>query len=166
MKKIILISSLILSFFFVLSCSPNEFESSTIPAENIALLEDIKTIEVEILELINNHRSLKQLPVLLKNEQIRTQTSNHTKYMIDNSTASHDNFFKRKEYLTVHIGAKKVSENVAYGYAKAESVVNAWLKSDKHKFNIEGNYTHFNVTAEKDEKGRWFFTNIFIKTSL
>ncbi|SFZ95137.1 Cysteine-rich secretory protein family protein [Flaviramulus basaltis] len=166
MKKAIIISGLILASLVNISCSTDDSDVFTTPLENVALLENIKTIEVEVLELINNHRVSKNLPALLKNEHIRTQTSNHTKYMIDNSSASHDNFFKRKEYLTTHIGAKKVSENVAYGYSNAESVVNAWLKSDSHKLNIEGNYTHFNITAEKDEKGRWFFTNIFTTTSL
>ena len=50
--------------------------------------------------------------------------------MVDNNEVSHANFYKRSDYLKANAGATKVSENVAYGYSSAESVVNAWLKSE------------------------------------
>ena len=56
-----------------------------------------------------------------------------------------------------------VRENVAYGYATASGVVNAWLNSEGHREVIEGDFTHFDISAEKDENGRWYYTNIFIK---
>ena len=68
-----------------------------------------------------------------------------------------------KEYLSKNANAIGVGENVAYGYSTAESVVNAWIKSEGHKKNIEGDFTHFEVTAEKSSDDKWYFTNIFIK---
>lgn len=59
--------------------------------------------------------------------------------------------------------ATKVSENVAYAFSSAQSVVNAWLNSAGHRANIEGDYTDFDISAEQNEEGRWYFTNIFIK---
>ena len=56
-----------------------------------------------------------------------------------------------------------MSENVAYGFTNAESVVNAWLNSEGHRHVIEGDFTNFDISAEKDEEGKWYFTNIFIK---
>ena len=32
-----------------------------------------------------------------------------------------------------------------------------------HKENIEGDFTNFDVSAEKNAEGNWFYTNIFIK---
>ena len=52
---------------------------------------------------------------------------------------------------------------MAYGYTQAESVVNAWLKSDSHRENIEGDFTNFDVSAEQNTDGDWYYTNIFIK---
>ena len=52
---------------------------------------------------------------------------------------------------------------MAYAYSSSESVVNAWLNSDGHRDVIEGDYTDFDVSAEKDADGKWYFTNIFIK---
>ena len=62
-----------------------------------------------------------------------------------------------------NVSATKVSENVAYAFSSAESVVNAWLNSDGHRENIEGDFTDFDISAEQNEEGRWYFTNIFIK---
>ena len=58
---------------------------------------------------------------------------------------------------------KELSENVAYGYSTSQTVVKAWIKSDGHRGTIEGDFTNFDVSAEKSENGRWYFTNIFIK---
>ena len=54
-------------------------------------------------------------------------------------------------------------ENVAYVYSSAESVVNAWLNSAGHRNIIEGDYTDFDISAEQDENGKYYYTNIFIR---
>ena len=69
----------------------------------------------------------------------------------------------RQASLENNVGALRVGENVAYGYQYAESVVNAWLNSQGHKYIIEGDYTHFDISAEQDENDRWYYTNIFLK---
>ena len=87
----------------------------------------------------------------------------HTDYMVDTQTVSHANFFTRSNYLKTNAGAKSVSENVAFGFTSAESVVSAWMRSEAHKKNIEGDFTNFEISAEKDANDKWYFTNIFIK---
>jgi uncharacterized protein YkwD len=52
---------------------------------------------------------------------------------------------------------------VAFGYTTAESLVKAWLKSEVHKATIEGDFTNFDISAEKGTDGKWYYTNIFIK---
>ena len=83
--------------------------------------------------------------------------------MVEVDNVSHDNFFQRKNSLVQNASATKVSENVAYAFSSAESVVNAWLNSEGHRANIEGDFTDFDVSAEKNIEGKWYFTNIFIK---
>ena len=147
---------------FITSCSSNEVELVENNTEFTANLTE-KTIEAEILTKVNDYRVSNGFSPLSKLEAIKTQTSSHTNYMIEQSKVSHDNFYKRKEYLVNKAAAVGVGENVAYGYSSATSVVYAWIKSDGHKKNIEGDYTHFEVTAEKDANGKWYFTNIFVK---
>ena len=83
--------------------------------------------------------------------------------MIEAANVSHDNFFQRKQSLQTNADANIVTENVAYGFSSAESVVNAWINSPSHRDNIEGDYTDFDVSAEQNNEGKWYFTNIFIK---
>ncbi len=145
------------------SCSSNsEIELVENNIENTATFSE-KAIESEILSRVNDYRVANGFSSLNKLQAIKSQTSNHTNYMVDKDKVSHDFFFQRKEYLNKNANAIGVGENVAYGYSTAESVVNAWIKSDGHKKNIEGDFTHFEVTAEKSSDGKWYFTNIFVK---
>jgi uncharacterized protein YkwD len=134
----------------------NELELSIIPAE-------AKAIEIEILDLLNDHRLSVGLNPLEDMSVVKSVAYSHTDYMVDNNVVSHDNFYSRSNYLKTNAGAKRVSENVAYGYGTAQGVVNAWIKSESHKANLEGDFTNFDISAEKNEDGRWYFTNIFIK---
>ncbi|WP_299162477.1 CAP domain-containing protein [uncultured Tenacibaculum sp.] len=154
---------LVLCALVLTSCSSNsEIELAGNTSEPITVIAE-KSIEAEILVLINNYRVANGLSVLNKLQTIKSQANTHTNYMIDQNKISHDFFYQRKEYLTQNANAVGVGENVAYGYSSAESVVNAWVKSESHKKNIEGNFTHFEISAEKDNDGKWYFTNIFIK---
>ncbi|WP_299554281.1 CAP domain-containing protein [Seonamhaeicola sp.] len=145
------------------SCSTDSIDEKANAIELSLVTPETKTIEIEILENINNHRLSMGLDPLEGMTIVKSVAYSHTDYMVDTGEISHDNFFTRSNYLKQNAGAKKVSENVAYGYSTARTVVNAWLKSEAHKANIEGDFTNCDVSAEKNEKGRWYFTNIFIK---
>ena len=145
------------------SCSTDSIEEDKIDALTSNYAPEAKTIEIEILELINNHRISKGLTALDNMTPIKAQAYNHTDYMIDKDEMSHDNFYLRSSTLKNNEGAITVGENVAYAYSSAESVVNAWINSDSHRANIEGEFTNFDISAEKNSEGKWYFTNIFIK---
>lgn len=163
MKPLSKLPLLVLLAFFTFSCSTDSIdESADAITENIVVPE-AKTIEIQILELINNHRLSIGLNPLGNMDLIKYQAYSHTEHMVIENEVSHDNFFERSNFLKANAGAKTVSENVAYGYTQAESVVNAWLKSELHKENIEGDFTDFDVSAEQNSEGNWFYTNIFIK---
>ena len=159
MKLPLLALLAVLSF----SCSTDSIDEKADAIELSLKTPQTKSIEVEVLEHINNYRLSINLAPLKDMKIIKSVAFSHTDYMVDNNEISHDNFYTRSNYLKQNAGAKKVSENVAYGYSTARTVVNAWLKSEGHKANIEGDFTNFDVSAEKNEKGRWYFTNIFIK---
>jgi uncharacterized protein YkwD len=156
----------LLALFTVLtfsSCSTDSIDDKADAMELSLFSQEAKTIEVEILELINNHRLSLGLNPLAEMDVIKSVAYSHTDYMVDNDEVSHHNFFTRSNYLKSNAGAEKVSENVAFGYSSAESVVRAWIKSEAHKENLEGDFTNFDISAEKNEDGRWYYTNIFIK---
>ena len=145
------------------SCSTDSMDDKADALQISLVTQEAKSIEVEILDLINNHRLSLGLNPLAEMNLVKSVAYSHTDYMVDNDEVSHHNFYSRSDYLKSNAGAEKVSENVAFGYSSAESVVRAWIKSEAHKANLEGDYTNFDVSAEKNSEGRWYYTNIFIK---
>jgi len=150
--------------FFVTSCSKDD---------SVAIDETNYTIDLnlaqetdwlladDILVLINEHRTSIGLSTIKRDQQYASAYAvNHTKYMIDNNRVNHDNFGVRSTALKNN-GAKRVGENVAYGYETAESVVYAWLHSPTHKAIIEGNYTHSGFGVIPNENGTYFYTQLF-----
>ncbi|RAJ17214.1 CAP domain-containing protein [Olleya aquimaris] len=162
MKKVTNLLMFICFAVALTSCSTDNIEDH-IDDVNALVIPEAKPIEIEILELINQHRISIGLNALDSHMLIKGQAFTHTDYMVDKNVVNHDNFFSRKSYLVNNANAIKVSENVAYGFSSASSVVNAWLNSEGHRSNIEGDFTDFEISAELGENNKWYFTNIFIK---
>lgn len=163
MKLLLKLPLLALLAMLSFSCTTDSLDDKADAIELSLITPQTKTIEIQILELINNHRLSLGLNALSDMTLVKSVAYSHTDYMVDNNEVSHANFYKRSDYLKANAGAIKVSENVAYGYSSAETVVRAWLKSDGHRANIEGDYTSFDVAAEENAEGKWYYTNIFIK---
>lgn len=163
MKLLSKLPTLALLAILTFSCSTDSIDDNVSAITTDLVVPQAKTIEIEILELINDHRLSSGLSPLKNMDVIKSQAYSHTDYMVDNDVVSHDNFYQRKNFLMNTAGAKAVSENVAYGFTSAQSVVNAWLNSEGHKDNIEGNFTNFDISAEQNAEGKWYYTNIFIK---
>lgn len=164
MKTLLNLVTITFLSIFLISCSTDSSDDLSQTYDSNMIIPETKTFEIEIMELINAHRISLGLNTLQNNGVIKGQAYSHTEYMMLNNNISHDNFHSRSGYLINNFNASIVSENVAYGFTTAESVVNAWLNSPGHKVNIEGNYTYFDISAELDEDtNRWYFTNIFVK---
>jgi len=146
---------------FVSSCSSVSEVAS--PEEFALLIPEAKSKEIEALQLINAYRLERGLHALQLSDTIKAVAYSHNLYMIEQQRTSHDYFFSRKRYLETYLQATAVVENVAYGYGTSGGVLAGWLNSDSHKRAIEGDFTHFDLSAEQDDAGRWYYTNIFVK---
>lgn len=145
------------------SCSSDAPIDDKVNSIEVPVAPQAKQIEIEIMELINAYRINEGLSPLNNHNTVKAVASTHTEYMIEVENVSHDNFFERKLSLEANASANIVSENVAYGFSTADAVVSAWIDSPSHKDNIEGDFTDFDISAEQNENGKWYFTNIFIK---
>ena len=147
------------------SCSTDS--TNSIDTELSALLDEnfiYNEIELEEMKLINAHRVSIGLKVLQKIDYISKKAEEHNYYMIANNAISHDGFVARSESITKAVGAKSVSENLAYNYATAQEALTAWLNSPTHKVTIEGDFTHFGIAVrENTTTGKKYYTNIFVK---
>lgn len=163
MKTFLLKLSIVLFIVSLLTSCSSEDDSVYLNK-----IEEIKTtytsLELEILDLVNNHRVAIGLNSLQKLNLISSVAKTHSSYMVNIGKVNHDYFSERNEKLIQNANAKSVGENVAFGYNTASSVVNAWIASDSHREIIENsNYTHFGISTENDLNGGNYFTHIFIK---
>lgn len=167
MKKITLTGfMLIFCMMFLTSCSKDNIEDDVASYNQVVTTNaeyHYNALEVEILEDLNIYRKALGLSELKPLAELSMESEGHNDYMIEIGTVSHDNFAQRASFLMNEVGAKAVSENVAYGYRTADAVVNAWLKSKGHRDNIESENTHFGISVRQDAEGKNYFTNIFIK---
>ena len=120
-------------------------------------------VELDVLELVNAYRAQKGLTELAFLDESSKQAASHNQHMIANDEVCHHDFASRYQALVNRVQAHAVSENVAFGYRTAEAAVNAWMKSEGHRVNMEGNHTHFGVSVKEGKDGRLYFTNIFVR---
>lgn len=155
MKNFFKIIPLIITTFFC--CSSNQ------DVETEINLTKNSAFEAVALSLINKHRASKKLAKLKVLDALKKHADSHTAFMISQNKISHNNFDSRGKEILKEVKASNIAENVASGYTTPESLVNGWLKSDSHRKNIEGDFTHFNLSAKKNSSNTWYFTNIFVK---
>ncbi|MES2811464.1 MAG: CAP domain-containing protein [Bacteroidota bacterium] len=161
LRQIIFLVFVSLTLF---SCSKEEVASSEPKTSSqVNVKYNYTSDELEVLNLINNYRASKGLNILEKIDYIATVSEGHDHYMISVGEISHNNFQDRYEALVTNLGAKTVSENVAYNYSTPQGVFKAWLASEGHRLNIEGDFTHFGISIRANAEGKKYYTNLFMK---
>ena len=141
--------------FLIISCSKEDLSNSETEVSVV--------ITEQILDLANEYRVSIGKEKLIRSIEADKVATLHTNYMIEQGLISHDNFYKRMEELRDLVNAKAVGENVAFGYASGESVMEGWLNSPGHKANIEGDFTHVGISAITDEDGRYYYMQLFYR---
>jgi uncharacterized protein YkwD len=166
MKTILLRATVLMFVILSLnSCSSDSAEETSVTAKAQTSVQfEYTASELATMKLINDYRVSKGLSVLQQINYVSVKSEEHDQYMITKNVVSHDGFVSRSEDIVKVVGAKNVGENIAYNYNTPEGAVNAWLKSESHKENIEGNFTHFGIAIrENATTGKKYYTNIFVK---
>jgi uncharacterized protein YkwD len=123
-------------------------------------------IQNAILVHINEYRQKRGLAPLKMDERIVREAKNHSIDMANHTMPFGHKYFKsRIDRLHAQIkNSNAGAENVAYNYKDAQDVVKNWLRSPGHKRNIDGNYNLTGIGIARDQKGKIYFTQIFLKT--
>ncbi len=154
------------SLSFLVSCSADDtaFPENATTSAPIITNYEYSTVEIETMALINEYRVSKGLNSLEKINYASVKSEEHDHYMIENNVVNHNDFQARSENIMNTVHAKRVSENIAYNYSSAKGAFDAWLKSEGHRQNIEGDFSHFGIAIrENPVDGKKYFTNIFVK---
>ena len=155
---------LVAIIFTMNSCSPDSSENmDSSNSIQKAMSYTYNSSEIEAMALINAYRVSIGLNMLKEINHISYKSEEHDHYMIANNVVNHDDFVARSENIMKVLGAKSVSENIAYNFNSPKGALAAWLKSPGHKENIEGNFTHFGLSIRVNPDGKKYYTNIFVK---
>jgi len=159
--RVLLLVTLI---FTMNSCSADSSENTaSSTSSQKAMSYTYNSTEIEAMALINAYRISIGLNSLQEINHISFKSEEHDHYMIANNVVNHNDFVSRSENIMQVLGAKSVSENIAYNYNSPQAALDAWLKSAGHKANIEGNFTHFGLSIRVNSEGKKYYTNIFVK---
>ena len=162
--KLLHVLFLVAVIFTMNSCSADSSEdSNTSTSAQKAMTYTYNSTEIETMALINAYRVSIGLNELKEINHISYKSEEHAHYMIANNVVNHNDFVSRSENIIQVLGAKRVSENIAFNYNSPQAALDAWLKSPSHKANIEGNFTHFGLSIRASADGKKYYTNIFAK---
>ncbi|NHN26721.1 CAP domain-containing protein [Flavobacterium jejuense] len=161
-KKIVILFALLLTITLLTACSSN---TENLDSNEIETSKNYShsPSELELLDMVNAYRVENGLNALEIIEHISFKGGEHNDYMIATQQVNHDGFSQRKSNFEIVLGAVKVGENVAYGYATTQAAMNAWINSQEHKAVILGDYTHFGISVKTDSNNKKYYTNMYIK---
>jgi len=139
------------------------------PGQKITIpnLDDVKSLENEVIRLVNVERAKAGLPQLTQNWQLSRVARYKSQDMIDKGYFAHNSPtygspFKMMESFGIRYSA--AGENIAMGQQSPSQVMNAWMNSPGHRNNIlSPSFTQIGVGLAKDKNGRMYWTQMFIK---
>lgn len=127
----------------------------------------LKTLEEEVVKLVNQKRVANGLQPLTSNWQAARVARIKSQDMINNKYFSHTSPvygspFKMMEDYGLKFSA--AAENIAMGQRTAQEVVNSWMNSPGHRANIlNKSFTQLGVGAAKNASGSIYWTQLFLK---
>jgi uncharacterized protein YkwD len=125
--------------------------------------ESIQTV----YQKVNAYRVSHHLQPLTLNPLISNLARTHSREMANGeATFGHGGFERRAQILMQKFSYREISENVGYnmGYANpASEVVEGWLHSPEHLKNIKGDFELTGIGVARNKKGKYYFTQIFLK---
>lgn len=128
---------------------------------------DTKSTESKVMQLVNAERAKAGLQPLKANWQLSRVARYKSQDMINKGYFSHTSPtygspFKMMESFGIKFSS--AGENIAMGQRTPEEVMKSWMNSSGHRANIlSPSYTEIGVGVAKDDQGRIYWTQMFIK---
>ncbi len=134
---------------------------------NIPNIDRIKTIEHQVIQLVNQERAKYGLSSLRPNWELSRVARHKSQDMRDNHYFSHTSpiygspFEMMKAY---RINYSYAGENIAMGQTTVQKVMESWMNSEGHRKNIlNSNFTVIGVGYAEGGTGKYYWTQMFIK---
>ncbi|MDO6761103.1 CAP domain-containing protein [Tamlana sp. 2_MG-2023] len=141
------------------SCSSSDDSESQVEQEQ----QVDATLSTQVLNALNDHRSSIEKSALITNDYATTLANKHSLYMAAEGKLSYDNLEERASLLIKAENPSKIAESVASKYKTADEVLEAMLNHSGNKNNIEADFTHIGIGANKSDAGVYYYSFIFLK---
>lgn len=134
---------------------------------NIPLDTDVKTLEMKVVDLVNQQRISNGLQPLTNNWQLERVARYKANDMANNNYFNHisptyGSPFNMMEDFGIYFSS--AGENIAMGQTTPQQVVNAWMNSPGHRANIlSATYTQIGVGYAKNKNGVVYWSQMFVK---
>lgn len=129
----------------------------------------IPELEQEVFDQVNQHRRTLGLPPLQIDRRLSEQARAHSLDMAARRVpVGHTDFRSRVRQIGRVVPGRRlrISENVAYIFSHdqpAQRAVRGWLRSDRHRPIVEGNYSLTGVGVAMGERGALYFTQVYVR---
>lgn len=134
---------------------------------NIPVIDQIKRIEHQVIQLTNQERAKYGLPALLPDWQLSRVARYKSMDMRDQRYFDHNSPVYGTPFKMIRdfgISYTYAAENIAMGQTTPQAVVRAWMNSPGHRQNIlSKNYTYIGVGYATGGTGRYYWTQQFIR---
>lgn len=122
-------------------------------------LEKFDKHQIKLLELHNKERESRGYKPFILDKNLCDYAEKHSKNMVSKNSLYHSNM---ADIRKVNPNSNWVGENVAWGQETEESVVNSWMWSPAHRWNIlASSYSKVGFGIAKDSKGRIYWCSVF-----
>lgn len=132
-------------------------------------IDDVKSVENEVIKLVNAERSKKGLPALKANWELSRVARMKSQDMINKNYFAHQSPTYGSPFdmmETFGIRFSSAGENIAKGQQSASQVMNAWMNSPGHRSNIlSSSYSEIGVGLATSKNGTKYWTQMFIRPS-
>lgn len=133
----------------------------------IPTMQGIKSLESQVVKLVNVERSKQGLQPLTENWQLsrvaRYKSADMaTKNYFSHTSPTYGSPFRMMESFGIKYSS--AGENIAYGQKTPQQVMTAWMNSPGHRSNIMSpSYTQIGVGYATNKSGTPYWTQMFIR---
>ncbi|MCF6408948.1 SafA/ExsA family spore coat assembly protein [Pseudalkalibacillus salsuginis] len=133
---------------------------------NIPTINTVKSVEAQIVDLVNQERAKHGLHPLKANWELARVARYKSKDMLQNNYFSHTSPTYGSPFTMMRnfgISYRTAGENIAAGQPTAQAVMKAWMNSDGHRKNILSN-NFYEIGVGYAEGGSYghYWTQMFI----
>ena len=134
---------------------PQEIETPAAPNKS----EEFNEMQKELLSLHNKERTSKGYAPLALDNKLCDYAQTYAEKMAKSNSMTHSSMSKLQE---VNKDSGFVGENIAWGQEDAASVVEAWMWSPGHRWNILGSkYKRVGFGTKEDKDGKNYWCTVF-----